>query len=82
MKPRTEGQNINSARALQEYLKQPDYQEETVRNLNIQTMEKQKQTYLLKENNDLVGKTSRVSTLQFLAMFIVSIIALIVAILK
>ena len=103
MKHRIEKSNITNATMVREYYNQPDYQEETVKNLSLQIQqnqmqitENQKQTLLLKQASELTAKNvectekliectnkmSKASTLQFWAMFIIGIAAVIVAILK
>lgn len=95
-KHRIEKSNITNATMVREYYNQPDYQEETVKNLNMQFTENQKRTALLKEASELTAKNvectekliectnkmSKTSTLQFWAMFIIGLAAVIVAIIK
>ena len=63
MKPRIDKNNITNAMMVGEYYNQPDYQEEAVKNLNMQIQqnrikfeENQKQTVLLKEARELTAK--------------------------
>ena len=103
MKPRIEKSEITNATMVGLYYDQPDYQEETVKNLNMQIQqnkmqiaENQKQTMLLKQASELTtknvectekliectNKMSTASTIQFWAMFVIGLAAIIVAILK
>lgn len=60
--------NISSAKALEEHLKMPNYQQQTVINQDKQT--------------EIISKMSKDSTKQFWIMFIVTVLAIIVAIVK
>ncbi len=63
MKHRIEKSEITNAKMALEYYNQPDYQEEAVKNLNMQIQqnkmqiaENQKQTMLLKQASELTAK--------------------------
>ena len=61
-------QGVSSAKALEEHLKRPNYQQMAVENQNKQT--------------EIMAKNSKDSKWQFWAMFIVACVALFVAIIK